>query len=99
MHDVARDFNAESPLIVPGAAGPDPLARSSAPQACPPEGRILAHEVRRKTSRGRSPSPGRRPRRGQGRHQQLRPGPQVLAGWAVLTTAASVLVFRRSAVN
>ena len=98
MHEVVPDSNAYSPLIVPGA-GPGPLARSSAPQACPPEGRILAHEVRRKTSRGRGPSPGRRPRPGQGRHQQLRPGPLVLAGWAVLTTAASVLVFKRSAVN
>ena len=50
-------------------------------------------------SRGRGPSPGRWPRPGQGCHQQLRPGPLVLAGWAVLTTAASVLVFKRSAVN
>jgi len=50
-------------------------------------------------SRGRGPSPGRRPPPGQGRHQQLRPGPLVLAGWAVLTTAASVLVFKRSAVS
>ncbi len=28
-----------------------------------------------------------------------RPGPLVLAGWAVLTTAASDLVFKRSAVS
>ena len=49
--------------------------------------------------RGRGPSPWPKAAPGQGRHQQLRPGPLVLAGWAVLTTAASVLVFKRSAVN
>jgi hypothetical protein len=40
MHEVVPDSSALSPLIVSGAAGPGPLARSSAPQACPPGGRI-----------------------------------------------------------